>query len=123
MTIVFQTKVDKVGPFSGKFFNEGLLILFSSKDVMSEIKNYSVLTSGNNLMANIQAGQILNIGEIGFKIVAVGKIVQENLKNLGHVTVNTNNTPEEMLPGTIYVENKQLPEIKEGDNITITTEF
>jgi len=121
MTTVFQTRVDKVGPFSGKFFNEGLLILFSSKDVMSEIKNYSVLTSENTLMENIQTGQILNIGEASFKIVAVGKLVQENLKNLGHVTINTNNTQEEMLPGTIYVENKHLPEIKEDDKITITT--
>ena len=121
MSIVFQTKVDKVGPFSGKFFSEGLLILFSSEEVMSEIKNYSVLTSENNLNQDIQAGQLLNIGNESFKILAVGKLVQQNLQNLGHVTINANNNQEEMLPGTIYVEEKTFPKINEGEKITVTT--
>lgn len=121
MSIVFQTKVDKVGPFSGKFFSEGLLILFSSEEVMSEIKNYSVQTSENNLSQDIEAGQLLYIGNESFKILAVGKLVQQNLQNLGHVTINANNSQEEMLPGTIYIENKIFPKINEGEKITITT--
>ena len=113
MSLVFQTKIDQIGLFASKFFEEGLLILFSSNEVMSEIKNYCVLTSESKVLQTIKKDQILSIGENDYKIVDVGYLVEENLKLRGHVTINNSKKPtNSILPGTIYIENKKDTQIK-----------
>ncbi|MCD8879144.1 PTS glucitol/sorbitol transporter subunit IIA [Staphylococcus kloosii] len=120
MTLVFQTKIDQVGMFANKFFDEGLFILFSSNEVMSEIKNYCVLTSDSEIFQNIEKGQTLTIGDKDFEIIAVGHLVEENIKTRGHVTINALNDPNDStLPGTIYIEGKKLPKVEQGTKITI----
>lgn len=119
MTTIMKTTVAKVGKYSNKFLEEGLLILFSKNDVMSEVKNYSILVDDIEFNGNIKENQVLFIDGVSFKIQSVGSIVEENLRTIAHVTFRAADSDESELPGTLYLEKKQYPVINEGTVIKI----
>lgn len=119
MSIIMKTTVAKVGKYSNKFLEEGLLILFSKDDVMSEVKNYSILVDQIEFSGQIEPQQKLYIDNESFEIKAVGSIAEKNLREISHVTFRTGNEDDSKLPGTLYLENKKYPNINEGTIIEI----
>ena len=65
------------------------------------------------------SGQTLKIGDSAYRITAVGSEAPVTLAGLGHCTVNFSGQSTVELPGTIYVENKPMPEIAVGTAIQI----
>lgn len=119
MSTIMKTTVAKVGKYSNKFLEEGLLILFSKDDVMSEVKNYSILVNQIEFSGQIEPQQKLYIDNESFEIKAVGSIAEKNLREISHVTFRTGNEDDSKLPGTLYLENKKYPNINEGTIIEI----
>lgn len=66
-----------------------------------------------------KAGQTLKIDENEYKITCVGEEAPVTLAGLGHCTIRFNGMTEAELPGTLYVEEKAVPEIKVGTTIQI----
>lgn len=122
MSEIMKTTIKQVGEHSNKFLDEGLLLLFSHQDIMSEVKTYSILVEEIIFSGNISQGQTLHIDDSTYEITAVGSIAEENLRNIAHVTFRANSNTEAELPGTIYIEEKPYPELKEGSKILITDE-
>ncbi|PLR79063.1 hypothetical protein CU633_02435 [Bacillus sp. V3-13] len=54
-----------------------------------------------------------------FDITSVGDIVQKNLTTLGHITLRFDGSTTPDLPGTLYLENKQIPLIELGTELKI----
>lgn len=61
----------------------------------------------------------LRIGDHDYLITAVGNEVNTNLKNLGHIAVRFTGDEAAELPGSLYVEKKEFPNIKIGTRVTI----
>lgn len=120
MSEVMKATIKQVGEHSNRFLDEGLLLLFSHNDIMSEIKTYSILVGDITFNGNISKGQTLHIDDSTFEITGVGSIAEENLRNISHVTFRANGNNEAELPGTIYIEEKPYPELKKGSTISIT---
>ena len=59
------------------------------------------------------------IDENEYKITCVGEEAPVTLAGLGHCTIRFNGMTEAELPGTLYVEEKAVPEIKVGTTIQI----
>ena len=57
--------------------------------------------------------------DASYTITAVGSEAPVTLAGLGHCTMNFSGQTTVELPGTIYIENKPLPEIKVGTVIQI----
>ena len=55
--MILQSQVVKVGPEASHFLAEGILLLFSAKSVMTQIKNYSITISDVVLAGTIKTGQ------------------------------------------------------------------
>ena len=49
----------------------------------------------------------------------MGSEVQKNLMNLGHITVKFDDGASNLLEGTLMVNDKPIPKIKQGDELVI----
>lgn len=86
---------------------------------LPELRDACVMHTGNQLDDMIKPGDIYKIGNAEFKIIKVGSEVQKNLMNLGHITVKFDGGEGDVLEGSLHVEEKPIPEIKVGDELSI----
>lgn len=119
MSTIIDFRIGKVGNYAENFLNEKLLLLFPLKGVMSEVKNYSILVDEINFYGKLKKGQTFYINEEPFEITAVGEISEKNLHDINHATFKADGSKEATLPGTIYLEDKDLPVITENTELKI----
>jgi len=117
----YSTKVVGVGGQVSNFLSAGkMMVLFDDSMVLPELRDISVLHSGNQIQDIIKAGDIFKVADTEFKIIKVGNDVQKNLINLGHVVIKFDGGVGELLEGSIHVEDKPIPKIQVGDDISIS---
>lgn len=116
----YSTKVVGIGGEVEKFTSlVKMLVIFDDSMVLPELRNFSVLHSGNKLTDVIKPGDILQIADSKFKILRVGNEVNNNIKSLGHIVIKFNDDKEDLLEGSLHVEDKPIPKIRVGDEISI----
>lgn len=118
MSIVYENKIIGAGDMVSSFQDEKMFILFG-ENAPDTLKDFCYTIDIKNTNKEVSVGQVLNIdGEI-FEITAVGNVAEKNLTSLGHMTVVFDGSTEATLPGSIYVENTKMPELKIGTTIKI----
>lgn len=116
----YSSKIVGIGGEVGKFTSlVKMLVIFDDSMVLPELRNFSVLHSGNKLTDVIKAGDFLQIADNKFKILRVGNEVNNNIRSLGHIVIKFNDDKEELLEGSLHVEDKPIPKIRIGDEIAI----
>ena len=115
---VFQTKVQAIGSEAALFKEDKMLILFGD-NAPEGLKEYAYQIIINRAKEEITTEMILAIGKTDFKITAVGNLVTKNLNQLGHITMKFTGETTAELPGTLYLEGKEIPIITVGTKITI----
>ncbi|WP_059102985.1 PTS glucitol/sorbitol transporter subunit IIA [Shouchella shacheensis] len=116
---IYTTVVTKLGPSASDFLADKMLILFKN-NAPEELAEFCILHEENKLNDQIQAGDTLSIADTSFQITAVGSAVNKNLDSLGHITIKADGATEAELPGTLSIEDGELPEVNTGDSITVT---
>ena len=116
----YSTKIVGVGGEVAKFTSlVKMLVIFDDSMVLPELRDFSVLHSGNKLTDIIKPGDILQIADNKFKILRVGNEVNNNIRSIGHIVIKFNDDKEELLEGSLHVEDKPIPKIRIGDEISI----
>jgi len=115
---LYETRIVDLGPEAEMFQEESMMILFGEK-VPEDLANYAYIINVNPVEGTIEEGMTVIIANESYKITAVGDVVNKNLNNLGHITLNFNGEVEAELPGTLYLEEKELPKVEAGTTITI----
>lgn len=115
---VYETKVVDLGSEAAMFLEENMLILFG-EEVPKDLANYSYIIKVNTLNGTIESGMDVIIDGKTYKITAVGDVVNKNLSNLGHITLKFDGSTKAELPGTLYLEEKALPNVNLGSTITV----
>lgn len=116
----YSTKIVGVGGEVAKFTSlVKMLVIFDDSMVLPELREFSVLHSGNQLTDIIKPGDTLQIADSKFKILKVGNEVNNNIKSLGHIVIKFNDDKEDLLEGSLHVEDKPIPKIRIGDEISI----
>ncbi|WP_422448868.1 PTS glucitol/sorbitol transporter subunit IIA [Thermoanaerobacterium sp. DL9XJH110] len=118
METIYETEVTEKGSNMDELRSEKIIILFKD-DAPEELRNYCVLHNKNMLKEEIKTGYTLEINDKSYKITAVGELVNKNLAELGHISICFTGKEIAELPGSLYVEGNELPEIKKGDVIRI----
>ena len=119
----YSTKVVGIGGEAEKFSRLAkMIVIFDDSMVLPELREFSVLHSGNKLTDVIKAGDVLKIAGSEFKILKVGNEVNNNIKSLGHIVIKFNDDKDDLLEGSIHVEDKPIPKIRIGDEIEIIEE-
>lgn len=117
MQCIYQTRVMNSGKMVAVLLVERMIILFKD-NAPEELADYCILHNENQLSDIIQEQDVLVIGDTEYKIRYVGEEVQRNLQNLGHITLRFDGSTEG-LGGSLYLEDKAVPQIHIGDRIAI----
>lgn len=115
---VYETTVMDIGSEAEMFQAEGMMILFG-EEAPEDLAAYSYIINVNPVEGEITPGMTLSFGNESYEITAVGDVVNKNLNDLGHITLRFNGEVVAELPGTLYLEDKELPSIEKGLSITI----
>lgn len=113
MSVIYENKVKALGACVDEFKDSGFFIMFGD-NAPDELKDYCYSVSVNPINGTIKAGQTFKVDDQEYKITAVGEEAPVTLAGLGHCTVNFSGQTEVELPGTLYVENKPMPDVKVG---------
>ncbi len=117
---IYQTKVVSLGGEVPVFIESAkMIILFEESLALPELRDMCVMHQGNQVSDTIRPGQILKLGNDEFKILKVGSEVQTNLTNLGHITLKFDDGKEDLLEGSLHLEEKAIPDIQPGIEISI----
>ena len=119
MMTLYKTKVINIGNEAEMFREEGMIILFG-ENAPESLSDYCYNIKVEPVAGEIEAGMELSIGSEKYSVTAVGSVVRKNLSALGHITIKFDGSREAELPGTLYVENRALPEIIIGEEISIS---
>lgn len=119
MMTLYKTKVINIGNEAEMFREEGMIILFG-ENAPESLSDYCYNIKVEPVAGEIEAGMELSIGSEKYSVTAVGSVVRKNLSELGHITIKFDGSREAELPGTLYVENRALPKINIGEEISIS---
>jgi glucitol/sorbitol PTS system EIIA component len=118
METIYENKVKSIGAMANSFLEEKMFILFGD-EAPQELKDFCYNIGIVDADGEIQAGQTLYINDEEYKITSVGELVQRNLTTLGHITLRFDGATTPELPGTLYLESKDIPEIDLGTEFKI----
>ena len=117
----YSTRVVEVGEQVSDFTSKAkMLVIFEDSMVFPELRSFAVLHSGNKLDGVVKAGDVIKIVDSEFKILKVGEDVNNNLKSLGHIVIKFDGGAGDLMSGSIHVEDKPIPKVQFGDEISIT---
>lgn len=118
MQTKFETQINNIGSSVTEFLGEKMLILFGD-NAPAELADYCLLIDVKEVEGDIKVGDTLQLGNSEYKITAVGDAVKKNLSSLGHITLKFDGSDTPELPGTLYLEDIHITEVKSGDQIRI----
>lgn len=118
MEKIFETNVINIGSEAEMFKSENMIILFG-ENAPSTLSDYCFNIEVKNIEKDIEKGMTVNFDNNTYAVTAVGDVVKKNLSDLGHITIKFDGSTEAELPGTLYVEEKELPTISIGTIISI----
>jgi glucitol/sorbitol PTS system EIIA component len=116
----FETRVVAVGEQVAEFVRAGVLVLFKA-GAPDELAEFSVLHEATVNEDGVEPGDVLELGDERYRVLAVGSVANQNLQALGHLVVKANGRIEPELPGDVCVELKPLLKPEVGDVIRIET--
>jgi PTS system glucitol/sorbitol-specific IIA component len=101
---IYLTEVKEIGPEVAEFLEARLLILFEV-GAPPELAEIAVLHEPiSRREAPPEAGDVLTIGPLEFRITAVGSKAWQNIEDLGHAVFKFSGSREAELPGEIQLE-------------------
>ena len=118
MKVIYENKVKGMGAFVDAFKDEKMFILFGD-NAPDELKDYTYHVDVNPINGTSQPGQYLVVGDSEYKIIAVGTEAPVTLAGLGHCTIRFSNAETVDMPGSIHVEDLEMPHVEVGTEIRI----
>ena len=118
MNIIYENEVKALGASVDEFAGGNMFIIFG-ENAPDELKDYCYLVSVNPINGTIAAGQYLQIDDEEYRITAIGDEAPVTLAGLGHMTINMSGKTVAELPGTLYTEEADVPNIHIGTKIRI----
>lgn len=121
MTTRLDTTVTGVGEMAGEFFDAEIMVLFG-EDAPPELLDVAVVHRPEGDVRPVLVGDTITISgsnESTMAVLAVGDVVNENLRNLGHLVMKRNGQDIASLPGDLCCTEGPIPLIQPGDRIVI----
>lgn len=117
-TTRYVTEVVAVGELASTFFDAGIIVLFD-EDVPEELADFAVVHRPTVTVGGVAPGDRIHLGDEVVRVLAVGDVVDENLINLGHLSLKRNGEHEAALPGDVCCDEGPIPALAPGDEIRI----
>lgn len=113
-----QTKIQKIG--AQAISEKDPMIILFGEEATESIAEVAVLQTWNKAEeVTLKDGDALEFGSEHYQIDFVGKLANENLNSIGHVTLIFEDVPDEdKLANGLYLTPHQLPNLTVGETIT-----
>ncbi len=118
MDIIYETTITYIGKKVNDFIQSDMFIIFK-ENVPEDLKEYCFLHNKNELTKDIEVGDILFLDENQYKITSVGGYVNQNLRELGHITFKFSGETDANIGGTLFLEKKEIVPPENGTIIKI----
>ncbi|BDR58217.1 PTS glucitol/sorbitol transporter subunit IIA [Xylocopilactobacillus apicola] len=115
---IFSTQVKEIGTDAKEFKEIKMMILFGD-EAPDALRSSCYIIDLKPVAKEIEKDMILKIDDNSYPITAVGNEVQRNLTNLGHIAISFTGASSAELPGTLYVEDHDYPEVLVGSRVSI----
>jgi glucitol/sorbitol PTS system EIIA component len=116
--VKYHTVVTSVGEMAEEFRSAGILVLFG-EGVPEELEFVAVVHRADVTDGDLVPGDIVAFGGERMEILAVGDVANENLTNLGHLSLKRNGETTAALPGDVCTTVGPIPLLAPGDELTI----
>lgn len=114
--LIYQLEVKEIGEFVAHYLRENKMILFAAP-VPADISAYCVVHCPGKERGMLSPGQIMQINHSRYDITAVGDAANNNLAQLGHITLNFDGADRAELPGMVHLSGASPRFIQPGDRI------
>lgn len=113
MKSVYEAEITGIGEDVPVIVEENVVIFFDEK-APKELHDVAVVHRNKGLSEDVAAGDTFTLNGHNFRVLYVGDTANSSMRDLGHFTVNFTGDTSETLPGTVYVEKGEIPELKVG---------
>lgn len=115
----YEAKIKEIGEEVEIFSEENMMVIFNDT-VPEELRSFAVIHEKADLQEKVETGDVLEINDERYEILFVGGKVNDTLRDIGHCTISfSGEVSEDLLPGTMCVEKKPMPELALGAAIRI----
>lgn len=116
MQTICEVKITGIGANAMDFVDDKLLILFSEQ-TGNGVEDFSIQITTPQLSRDVAKGDTLRFGDKEYAVTSVGDEAMETFRLLGHCTLRFDGNEVPVLPGTIHLDDADLPEVHIGDMI------
>ncbi|KEY60176.1 PTS glucitol/sorbitol transporter subunit IIA [Serratia sp. DD3] len=102
MNTIFQTTITQIGDCARDALLDNMIITFR-EGAPADIEEYCFIHQHGDTTGELHVGSVMQLGEKQYPITAVGSVANQNLRELGHVTVRFDGEAHAEFPGTIHV--------------------
>lgn len=114
----YQAEVTAIGELAPQFLEAGIIVLFG-EGVPEELADFAVIHRPSITEGGIAAGDRIELAGEVITVLAVGAVADENLVNLGHLSLKRNGETTAALPGDVCCDVGPIPTITVGDELRI----
>ena len=117
--VIYKSQVVSVGEFAAEFFEENIMVFFG-KQAPAELQEHAIVLEHNRPPTkDIAVGDNIILDDHALTVTAIGPLVNENFRNLGHLVVklNAGDTPE--MDGDLNVAGEHVFNPKSGSILRI----
>lgn len=114
---LYNVEIIKVGESAKEALHEDMLVLFN-KSVPADAAEFCFVHNHDELKGNIVVGGNVVIDGWSYPITAVGDAVNQNLGNLGHITLRFDGANSADFIGSLHLSGKQPQTITVGSTFT-----
>lgn len=103
MAVIYQTTITRIGQSAADALSDQMLITFR-EGAPVDIEEFCFIHCHGELNGSLQPGNQLQLGETWYAVTAVGGVAEQNLRELGHITLRFDGQSQAEYPGTVHVD-------------------
>lgn len=116
MHIIWQSTIIHIGTQAEQALAEHMLITFRD-GAPADIADYCFIHQHGELKGTLTSGCMLQLADQYYPVTAVGKVAQENLQQLGHITLHFDGAYQAEYPGCVHVAGNTPQQVAAGSSI------
>ncbi|MBV8041981.1 PTS glucitol/sorbitol transporter subunit IIA [Pluralibacter sp.] len=113
MTVIYQTTITHIGASARQALDDQMLITFR-EGAPADIEEFCFLHCHGDLVGSLRVASALKLGGQCYPVTAVGDVAEQNLRELGHITVRFDGQSTPEFPGTVHVRGPVPEDIAPG---------
>ncbi len=117
--VKYETRVMFIGELAQEFISENILVFFG-KEAPEELTEHAIVHEVvRPVEGELEVGDTIRFDGASFAVLAVGDVVNDNLRSMGHLVVKFNGLTEPEMAGDVCVPARDLPVIEPGTVVEI----